>query len=505
MQEDTISKKSRSAQPLCGEYDFRKYVLGVAILDVVLLFPSIVILAFIYFYGFSEQYFMLQGAPTITASQQIVQVSWATTIITTIRLLPDLIVSLFLFYGAATERKVPLLVYKWWCIFLNLLALCLAISLLSIAGDLSRNNDLGRVWALLFLIFIKLLFLVFVELYRRERKVPLLVYKWWCIFLNLLALCLAISLLSIAGDLSRNNDLGRVWALLFLIFIKLLFLVFVELYRRQLRIEKMNIRNSRFPGRKGDRSKEEEELLLKCSRNPDFKSSVVPSTRYSPNGTAERIRQFSGGVTQMGSTSREPFAMESGKQQQADGKKGVFLSRGALWGLAAIFIFSLIVAILVTRHVSTKDESLTKRQGTEQESEEISVKKVYPNVRLPRHLEPINYRLELMPFPFEGNFTIKGRVQVDLKCVLGASNITLHALDLDIDDSSIRVSEANSQEDLLISRTSNDSVRQFFIIHLKQELQAGKNYTVRLEYVAQLADSLSGFYRGKYSENNETR
>ena len=36
------------------------------------------------------------------------------------------------------------------------------------------------------------------------------------------------------------------------------------------------------------------------------------------------------------------------------------------------------------------------------------------DVRLPRHLNPIDYRMYLTPFIIEGNFTIEGYVEIDI-------------------------------------------------------------------------------------------
>ena len=61
------------------------------------------------------------------------------------------------------------------------------------------------------------------------------------------------------------------------------------------------------------------------------------------------------------------------------------------------------------------------------------------DVRLPNHLEPVNYKLDLVPFILPDNFTIRGYVEIEVVCRVSASNITLHAADLNIDNKTVEV------------------------------------------------------------------
>ena len=61
------------------------------------------------------------------------------------------------------------------------------------------------------------------------------------------------------------------------------------------------------------------------------------------------------------------------------------------------------------------------------------------DVRLPSHLEPVNYKLDLVPFILPDNFTIRGYVEIEVVCRVSASNITLHAADLNIDNKTVEV------------------------------------------------------------------
>ena len=52
------------------------------------------------------------------------------------------------------------------------------------------------------------------------------------------------------------------------------------------------------------------------------------------------------------------------------------------------------------------------------------------DVRLPRHLKPELYKLELLPFIIPDNFTIRGHLELTLECVAVSKNVTLHVADM---------------------------------------------------------------------------
>lgn len=60
-------------------------------------------------------------------------------------------------------------------------------------------------------------------------------------------------------------------------------------------------------------------------------------------------------------------------------------------------------------------------------------------MRLPRDLLPSTYKIRLLPFIEEGNFTTHGYIEIVIDCKIATSNILLNAAELDIDTSSIQV------------------------------------------------------------------
>ena len=128
-----------------------------------------------------------------------------------------------------------------------------------------------------------------------------------------------------------------------------------------------------------------------------------------------------------------------------------------------------------------------------------SSKSKVSDVLLPRHLWPINYKLELVPFIIPDNFTIRGSVEIEISCLLSSSNITLHAADLKIENDTISVVEENKR-DVGVRAVEYDTDREFVILNLASQLQPGRKYKVTILYTAFLRDNLKGFYRSVYTD-----
>ena len=117
------------------------------------------------------------------------------------------------------------------------------------------------------------------------------------------------------------------------------------------------------------------------------------------------------------------------------------------------------------------------------------------DVRLPRHLEPLHYNLELVPFLIPDNFTIRGEVEIEVLCRVSATNITLHAADLEIENSTVTVNDMSTGDDIEVVDVAYDEAREFFILNTGSELEQGKKYVIKIQYTAFLKDNLKGFYR----------
>lgn len=162
-------------------------------------------------------------------------------------------------------------------------------------------------------------------------------------------------------------------------------------------------------------------------------------------------------------------------------------------------------------HYGTNQTKTTKfiKPGSEDEANaEANV-----GLRLPRSIEPVSYDIKLIPFLFDDNFTFNGEVTIQINVTETCQNITLHAIALNIFDSDVRVRVAadpngvrNKEERTLeIQRQYFVESKQFYVIDMKEQLQAGYLYDLYIKYTGVLNDMLQGFYRSSYKVRDTTR
>jgi len=63
----------------------------------------------------------------------------------------------------------------------------------------------------------------------------------------------------------------------------------------------------------------------------------------------------------------------------------------------------------------------------------------YDDWRLPRSLLPRQYKVRLLPFLVEGNFTTHGRVEILLECMQATDLVVIHMADIVIVKDSLQV------------------------------------------------------------------
>uniref|UniRef100_A0A5S6R0R7 Aminopeptidase N-like N-terminal domain-containing protein n=1 Tax=Trichuris muris TaxID=70415 RepID=A0A5S6R0R7_TRIMR len=135
--------------------------------------------------------------------------------------------------------------------------------------------------------------------------------------------------------------------------------------------------------------------------------------------------------------------------------------------------------------------------------------------RLPRTVFPSLYVLDIQAyFPLaddevseQFNFTFDGRVAIKLRCVNETSNITMHALHISINESSLSL--VRSSDGLAIPFASpafkSDPFSEMVTFHFLSNLLAEENYVLTIEYAGKLPDDLRGFYRTSYMKDGSKR
>jgi hypothetical protein len=163
------------------------------------------------------------------------------------------------------------------------------------------------------------------------------------------------------------------------------------------------------------------------------------------------------------------------------------------------------------------DAPLTHRQLTDAASKGVG-SPVAAFQRLSGSVVPKHYELFIWPHIAEPSFHFNGSVEILITCKTATSNITLHSLDLTIDEASLRLTKAGgpvanstrlelaaaSQAAPKVSRLSEDKQLQYSIVHLESALEPGQDYLLRMDFVGTLNDDLAGFYKIKYERQNSS-
>ncbi|ESP00395.1 hypothetical protein LOTGIDRAFT_140794 [Lottia gigantea] len=128
------------------------------------------------------------------------------------------------------------------------------------------------------------------------------------------------------------------------------------------------------------------------------------------------------------------------------------------------------------------------------------------NYRLPSNTKPYHYNIDLQPNMYDDSpdkFTFNGSVMIWIKCLEESAEITLHVDRYEVNESSIVVSHLNDNENLYVRHT-NDSVRQFLVLHLTKNMTAGENYTIYMTFAGPLIGGGAGLYLSSYTDNGKT-
>lgn len=102
-----------------------------------------------------------------------------------------------------------------------------------------------------------------------------------------------------------------------------------------------------------------------------------------------------------------------------------------------------------------------------------------------------------------------------MKCTEATDRITLHTLDLELDESSLSLTRvpANNEttetnqsigQQQAIKGLSQNKQLQYSIIHLAKPLLAEADYLLTIDFRGTLNDDLAGFYKISYQRQNSS-
>ncbi|PYI04445.1 aminopeptidase 2 [Aspergillus sclerotiicarbonarius CBS 121057] len=110
--------------------------------------------------------------------------------------------------------------------------------------------------------------------------------------------------------------------------------------------------------------------------------------------------------------------------------------------------------------------------------------------RLPTNVRPVHY--DLMLEPDLETFMFRGRVDIRLDVLEETTSITLHAIDLAIDDPQV----SNQR----VANLYRNKDKQTVTVHLHEPLTAGQTTTLSLHFEGVLNDSMAGLYRSSFTD-----
>ncbi|XP_061414451.1 aminopeptidase N-like [Lethenteron reissneri] len=128
------------------------------------------------------------------------------------------------------------------------------------------------------------------------------------------------------------------------------------------------------------------------------------------------------------------------------------------------------------------------------------------NIRLPKNLEPISYKVKLWPKlepdPITKLYTFSGDSTVEFRCLVPTDFVIIHSnkLNYTAKGGHLALLKDSSGNDVEVSSSWLEPKNQYLVLELTAPLQKDATYTMVTEFVGELADDLAGFYRSEYTE-----
>lgn len=118
------------------------------------------------------------------------------------------------------------------------------------------------------------------------------------------------------------------------------------------------------------------------------------------------------------------------------------------------------------------------------------------NYRLPDNVVPVHYNIKLIPYIVAGNFTFDGESNISIEVRRATRNISLHALNLTVDQSTTSLVNSDGVARAPIA-LDNNNVTEILTLAFDDELLSG-HYTLNMKFVGILFGDLRGFFRISY-------
>lgn len=129
--------------------------------------------------------------------------------------------------------------------------------------------------------------------------------------------------------------------------------------------------------------------------------------------------------------------------------------------------------------------------------------------RLPRHLLPLHYDLELWPQVRPGQagpFTFTGRVNITVLCLRDTDTAVLHSAGLrSRGAAAVRGPLSQPGAAVEVAGLRQEEAGEMAVLELRGPLRAGSRYVLQLGFQGWLEEDLDGLFLTRYSDRGQSR
>ncbi|XP_058512346.1 leucyl-cystinyl aminopeptidase isoform X1 [Ochotona princeps] len=194
----------------------------------------------------------------------------------------------------------------------------------------------------------------------------------------------------------------------------------------------------------------------------------------------------------------------TGYRQSPDGACSVPSARtmGVCAFVIVVAVSVIMVIYLLPRCTFTKEGCRKKNQSMELIQPIATNGKLFPwaQMRLPAAIIPLRYELNL--HPNLTSMTFSGSVTISVQAVQATWNIILHSTGHNISRVTFMSAVSNQEKEVEILEYP---FHEQIAIVAPEALIEGHNYTIRIEYTANISSSYYGFYGITYTDENHEK
>lgn len=131
-----------------------------------------------------------------------------------------------------------------------------------------------------------------------------------------------------------------------------------------------------------------------------------------------------------------------------------------------------------------------------------------PVRRLPRHLLPLHYDLELWPRVRPGQagpFAFSGQVNITVRCLRDTAAAVLHSAGLRSRGAAVRGPLSRPGAAVGVAGLRQDQAGEVAVLELRGALRAGSRYVLQLGFQGRLEEDLDGLFLTRYTDRGHSR